>query len=659
MTDDAERSWYILKNDQQVGPIADATFRQFIAEGLVGETDLIWRQGLPAWIAAKQLPEFSEDKSSKLNPPPLPKHAFSPQGVAQRLLPPPLPKSFAPSNPKEGKPSVGDERRFGAPAPAEVAAQESESSSREPSDDHGANPVAKPRKAGYLAQHWRGQFSLPISYWFNGFLGYFFATIAVTAIGTSSLLRTDFSPGLSLLSMIGAWATAFVVLCWQVVGTWRAATRFANNTRKVLWSATAKISLCIAVIATLVQFANRGAPQIREMYGIHQGDAEVGKYAFRVLRDGAELEFSGGITFGAAKEFTQFVDAMGALKIVHLNSRGGRIEEAQRIGDLIKKRGLNTYVPNSCLSACTIMFLSGKNRFITTSAKIGFHQPNFAGLTEADRIRLARREESRLQGLGLSASFARRANEVAPQDMWMPPAKELIEERVATRIVDGSKFAVSGYTTEDITPENADRLLRNIPMYASIESMNTRAYQKILDEFVDGFRRGKSTDEMMIQIAPILDQLFEEALPNVPPAILVEYVEMTVRHLRLLNRESPAACYSYANPEKDRSGLLATIRSKFPALMRDQTAIKTKVFSGYRSKVPVGVEGELISRSIADVVKSLEGQYGQDAKLIGKAEISQEEYSSYCRVIVAFYEGVLRLPSNIRIATLRKMFGEK
>lgn len=46
MTIDAQRSWYVLKNDQQVGPITEATFRQFVEEGLVTKTDLIWRRGL-------------------------------------------------------------------------------------------------------------------------------------------------------------------------------------------------------------------------------------------------------------------------------------------------------------------------------------------------------------------------------------------------------------------------------------------------------------------------------------------------------------------------------------------------------------------------------------------------------------------------------------
>src|SRR5258708_32829027 len=113
------------------------------------------------------------------------------------------------------------------------------------------------------------------------------------------------------------------------------------------------------------------------MYRIYEGDEEVGKYRFRVLRDGQEMEFTGGITFGTAKEFDRFIDALGGLKLVHLNSRGGRISEAQKMGEIIRRHSLSTYVSGDCLSACTIIFLNGRDRLINAKSRVGFHQPYF------------------------------------------------------------------------------------------------------------------------------------------------------------------------------------------------------------------------------------------------------------------------------------------
>src|SRR5262252_643081 len=172
-------SWYIFRNEQRIGPVTEAQLLDFLANGSVLRSDLVWRPGLPRWTPAERLPEFAE-----LRPPPLP-----PQAFAQQLTPPPLPKGFA-----------------AAPA----------------GRDSFPNPGQAPRTEGHLARPWLGQLSLPVSFWSNGFLG--------------------------------------------------------------------------SLVVTLSQFGGRGCPQIQRTCGISAGDAEGGKYPFRVLRDGRELKFSGGLT---------------------------------------------------------------------------------------------------------------------------------------------------------------------------------------------------------------------------------------------------------------------------------------------------------------------------------------------------------------------------
>jgi hypothetical protein len=651
MTSVAERGWYVVKNDQQIGPIAEATLREFIQGQTIQPTDLIWRRGLQTWIVAKQLFEFAEEDDLGLKPPPLPKQWSAVSLAGEGLLPPPLPRDFAVSHRSQDTPSVAPEPRI----PAATANILSQFATVIDSGNH-VSSTTKTSNGRYLARHWRGQLSLPISFWFNGFLGYLVSTIAVALIGASSFLKTDFSPALSLSSMIGAWAITSVVLCWQVVGTWRAATEYTRRDDTAFWAAATKLCLCAATVLTLGQFANRGVPQIREMYSIYLGDEEVGKYAFRVLRDGAELEFSGGITFGAAKEFKRFIEAMGALKLVHLNSSGGRIEEAQRIGDLIKGRNLDTYVADSCLSACTIIFLSGKNRLITQNAKIGFHQPNFAGLTDNDRIELARKEGLRLQRFGLSPAFAKQATQAPPDQMWIPSPLQLVDERVATQIVESSSFALSGIAAADITEEKADDLLRSIPMYAAISNLDAASYKKIRIRVLDGLQRGKSAREMMTEVNPIVDKLFVAALPHASPTVLVEYTEMMIKHMKLLNRDDPASCYAYLNPRKDDDGLLATLGAKYPTLVDDQNRIKTKAFSSYQSQSDFGLSKDEINKSVAEILKSLESQFGRDVSLVSKDEVERSKYFSYCNVMAAFYEQILRLPSNKRTAVLRTLF---
>jgi len=64
---------------------------------------------------------------------------------------------------------------------------------------------------------------------------------------------------------------------------------------------------------------------------------------------------------------------------VALRSNGGRLLPAIKIGETIKTRGYNTYVPEYCASACTLIWLAGRQRYMAPTALIGLHAAYDAG----------------------------------------------------------------------------------------------------------------------------------------------------------------------------------------------------------------------------------------------------------------------------------------
>ena len=60
---------------------------------------------------------------------------------------------------------------------------------------------------------------------------------------------------------------------------------------------------------------------------------------------------------------------------VSLDSGGGDVKEAQQIGRWIRTMGLNTFVGNNseCASACTDIYIGGKDRAAWVGASFGFH----------------------------------------------------------------------------------------------------------------------------------------------------------------------------------------------------------------------------------------------------------------------------------------------
>ena len=61
--------------------------------------------------------------------------------------------------------------------------------------------------------------------------------------------------------------------------------------------------------------------------------------------------------------------------IVTLMSYGGLIGPAMRIGELVLKRGMATFVPGdrTCASACTLIWAAGFPRTVGDTPQIGFH----------------------------------------------------------------------------------------------------------------------------------------------------------------------------------------------------------------------------------------------------------------------------------------------
>ncbi|WP_167529033.1 RDD family protein [Bradyrhizobium macuxiense] len=344
------------------------------------------------------------------------------------LLPPPLP-GVVPDQVEPALRDVSDQAEQ-AVADALDVAQASAAAPR-PSM---ALPPPLPRRANYLVRHWRGELSLPVSYWVNGTALGAGLGVAIAVVGHLLNERGSEYLVLWLVSVIAIWASIVLLRIWVTVGVWRAASRYQAR-GKSFWGGAAKVVSALGMVYVAYSCAFVGAPQIAGVYEIVAGDARVGPHQFRVLADGRGLEFTGGITFGVARELETFLNAMGSLRTVQLNSIGGRMREAQKMSDLIKARGLTTYVTQSCLSACTVVFLGGKERvLLAKSGKLGFHQTSFRGMTALDRQVAIETEIVRLQGFGLSRAFAERVTATPPSGMWYPDQDELLREKVATRL---------------------------------------------------------------------------------------------------------------------------------------------------------------------------------------------------------------------------------
>ena len=294
-------------------------------------------------------------------------------------------------------------------------------------------PLPKPLAQNFFARHWRGEYSLPRSYWVNHLVLGTAVGAVIGVLGSAINIHAGEHPMRWLISSGLIWTTIILFTIWAATGVWRAATAYSRSGKR-FWGVATKVVIGFGVLHLVYSVVAVAIPQAYGIAEIAAGDARLASHQFKVLNNGTMLDFSGGISFGTAKEFETMLKAMDNVRTVRINSNGGRIAEAQKISDMIRARGLSTYVTHQCVSACTIIFLGGTQRHLHVTAKLGFHQPYFRGMTAGEQRIAIAREQARLQKFGLSNAFAERANAASPSGMWYPEQSELLREHVVTAI---------------------------------------------------------------------------------------------------------------------------------------------------------------------------------------------------------------------------------
>lgn len=135
-----------------------------------------------------------------------------------------------------------------------------------------------------------------------------------------------------------------------------------------------------------------------------------------------------------------------AIRTVVLNSTGGSTETGRSMAHIIVKFGLDTEVVGRCLSACTLIFMGGKQRILPKGSVLGFHR----SYVEVINLGNGKKSKSLVadeydRGLdetlanvtfmverGVDIRFTLKALRYEPADMWLPSRAELTAAGVLT-----------------------------------------------------------------------------------------------------------------------------------------------------------------------------------------------------------------------------------
>jgi hypothetical protein len=152
-------------------------------------------------------------------------------------------------------------------------------------------------------------------------------------------------------------------------------------------------------------------------------------YQLRLLMGGEVLEIAGSFSWSVPQNLQVALDAAPQVRVVSLNSPGGHVAPAMEVAEIVHSRGLTTYVDRFCASACTLVFLAGRERWLAPGARLGFHQARAPGFSTAEADAVLRAAYERLD---LPSAFIARALRTPPSNLWFPKLSELHTAHIIT-----------------------------------------------------------------------------------------------------------------------------------------------------------------------------------------------------------------------------------
>lgn len=256
--------------------------------------------------------------------------------------------------------------------------------------------------------------------------------------------------------------------------------------------------------------------------------------------DGKSIFIDGSLDAGVAARFKSLTDAASKVRTVFLQSNGGRLGAAIDISEIVRAKGLDTYVETWCHSACTVILLAGRDRAASPRARIGFHEPVFPGARAADIPSLRSATRRIYDDAGVQPNFTDRAFATPASDMWFPSSDELRSAHVLTRI------SLSGETTVGASHlrsrEDIDVSMNAVPFWPALKARYPEVTSSMIEEAWRAKEAGLNDNEIVSAGRAVLMKNYHRILASASDALLADYLDLVIEQAEAARALSFEAC---------------------------------------------------------------------------------------------------------------------
>ena len=483
----------------------------------------------------------------------------------------------------------------------------------------------------FILTHWRGEFSLPLSYWGISFLLVLILRIASQLlVGEIEALSTSLTTTAWILFIF--YIFQFTLLTWSYVGTWRSASRYSADKKPLAWSALAKFAIVSGVIQISSAFIIEEAPILKVFTPYLLGSNSSQVIKVDVLDEGQTLKLSGMFGNGSYNVVKKSLDTNPEIKKIYLDSNGGLYKEVSLIAESILTRRIDTYVEDKCLSFCTIVFLAGYNRYGTPTARFGFHAPSVKGASQFDNE--ANADSKKLYSkLRVPQEFINRIYSTPNSDMWYPSYQELVEVGIVNKLSFGGETNAAAILFNKPRAELRSELASD-KLFSAYENKFPGFLDKVLDISIPMARQGKSDAEILNAIRAYATTLQIKAIAMSTPEIRARFIGLAVKQGREASKYGGEACYRLLKSTLD-------VTKVFPKeLVNEEKNLTTEALSSNFVR-PVGYSTAMFQSLSPSLFSNM-----TEAEVKAIAEPNPSQVQSSCPAIIKFYEAIDKLPNQ-------------
>jgi hypothetical protein len=365
-----------------------------------------------------------------------------------------------------------------------------------------------------------------------------------------------------------------------------------------------------------------------------------------VTTDDTVLLLHGTFGSGSSDRVRRLLDESPDIETVALSSPGGRLREASDIAAMVRQRGLDTYVDTRCESACTFVFLAGKDRAATPNARIGFHRPSFAGITPVGFDPATDGMLGTYREAGIPQEFLDRIARTEPSNMWYPTPRELQKAGVINRVSLGGETSVIGYLAMN-TRENLEEAFRAVPMMVALD----HHFPGTIDAAVKAAwmeRTQGGTDSAVGNAARnVVGARYPAILAAANDDSLDEFANIMVDQMRSAKAVSFEACRLLL------AGQLNITQVLSPSLVQREQDWALAVLKAEKLVQRAPVDPVEYDQTMADATAALPA--GSLDVMAAPADYASEP-GRQCDATLALYESIMQLPPARRHLLLRGMF---